>query len=515
MQFVQQYSKRFNNFNEDVIFGIREEDKIITYLDEAWKEAQRHIPNNLKYLGYRFDDSGSRFRELNVGKSKRGSKKSDDIKTKSIYETYARLAIFQFEITAKDQQTQTMKTIYVESHMYIPLYIDKYHFYIRGNKYSTPFQITDAITYTNRSNMVVLKTMTRAIKMAKERRATPISDIFGNKYNVQVFYIYMSSKKISFVLYYFAHFGFNTTFEYFGADKYCKFHKTAPLEEDSERIYFKFGMIFISVDRATFEANPLLRQFIASVLDVQKRNMDVELIENTTRWKMVLGSKISENNALVKGEGLLRTFIVSLDHRTIQNIKNLIGGDSKESTFAVVRYIFLNFANLAAKTNSLANKRIRLSEYLVNPVIQSIYKKLYRYLSTTKKNQDIDRCMDIIKIPSGLIIGAVSGKNSGELALDIAKYSASCNDNALLNVGLSYTTSGPGSASSKSGSMVSASQRAMDTSHLGRLCISTSSNSSPGLSGSLSPMTDIDLKTLTFTPVECLVSKKPKKKKRN
>jgi hypothetical protein len=508
LQWARQYSKKFNKFNEDVILGIREQDKMITYLDETWKEVQRHIPQNLKYLGYRFDDSGNRFRELNVGKEKKKVVKSDIIKTMSINDTYARLAIFQFEISVEDQQTNEMKTVYVESQIYIPLYVDKYHFYIRGNKYSTPFQITDAITYTNRANMVVLKTMTRAIKMAKEKRPTPIQDIFGNKYIVQIFYIYMSSKKVPFVLYYFAYFGFNTTFEYFGADKFCKFHSTAPLEDEDERIYFKFGMIYISVDRNAFNNNPLLRQFIASVLEVQKKHMGIEEIESTTRWKFILGSTISENNALSKGEGLLRTFIVSLDHRTIINIKKLIGGGPKESTFAVVRYIFLNFGTLSARTNSLANKRIRLSEYLINPVIQSIYRKLYRFLSTTKKNQDIDRCLDIIKIPSGLIIGAVSGKNKGELALDIAKYSSSCNDNTLLNVGLSYTTSGPGSASSKSGSMVSSVQRALDTSYLGRLCISTSTNSSPGLSGTLSPMTDINMETLTFIPIEEMVKLK-------
>ena len=50
-----------------------------------------------------------------------------------------------------------MKKVYVECPLYIPLYVDNYHFYIKGNKYSAPYQIIDAITYTNRENMKVLK----------------------------------------------------------------------------------------------------------------------------------------------------------------------------------------------------------------------------------------------------------------------------------------------------------------------------------------------------------------------
>lgn len=500
-EFVSNYSKRFNKFNEDVILKIRENDDMVKYLHAVWKEVEKHSPQNIKYLGYKYDDSGNRFRELNVGQDKKLAKKTNDIKTMSIYDTYARLVVFMFEISVNDPQTDKMITVYSECSIYIPLYIDKFHFYIRGSHWNVPLQITDAITYTNRDSMVVFKTTTRAIKMAKEKKAAPLQDIFGNKYITKIFYIYMSSKRVPFVLYYFAEFGFKTTFEYFGADKFVKFYKDAPLEEDPNWIYFKFGLIYIAVMKDQFNLNVLLREFIASVLEVQKKHLGVEEIENATRWKMILGSTISENNALEKGKGLLRTFKVSLDDQTVENIRKLIGGDPKKTTFAVVRYMFLNFSNLSAKTNSLANKRLRLAEYLINPVIQSIYKKLYRFLSTPKKNQDLNRCLDIIKIPQGIILGAISGKSKGELALSISKYSSSCNDNTLLNVGLSYTTAGPGSAASRSGSMMSASQRGLDTSYLGRLDISTSSNSSPGVSSILTPMTKINLDTLTFKSV--------------
>jgi hypothetical protein len=500
LQWTAQYSKQFDNFSDDVISGIRKNDEMIKYINDMFSEIQRHIPQNLKYLGYRYDDTGNRFRELNVGKEKkRKVRKADEVKTMSIYDTYARLAIFQFQVSIKNQQTGELETRYAECPLYIPLYVDNYHFFIRGNRYSAPFQITDSITYTNRANMVVLKTMTRAIKLAREKKNSPILDAHGNKYVSQLFYVYISSKKVPFLLYYFAHFGFVETFKYFGVDQWCAFFDDAPPLPDESFIFFKFGLIYIRVDRHAFESNYLFRQFISTALELQKRYMDSDSITNTTRWKMILGATISEANALTKGEALLKTFRISLDHQTIQNIANLIGGSPKITTHAVVRWMFIKFSNLSSKTNSLLNKRIRLSEWLIDPLLKEVYKKLYRFMGTPEKNKDMDRLMDIIKTPSGLIVGAICGKNRRSLSLNIAKYSSGVNDNALLNVALKATFGGPGTPTEKSGSMTSVVYRQFDPSFMSRLCVTTSSNSEPGLSSNLCPMTLIDMDTLTFS----------------
>jgi hypothetical protein len=497
LQWVNHYSEKFDTFNDKAIKDIRKNDEILLFIDACYKEISRNVPSNISYLGYRFDDNANRFRELNTGSDKHKTKK-ETAKTMNIYDTYARLAIYMFKITVTDQQTNELISRYVEIPIYIPLYIDDYHFYIKGSLYAIPFQITDSITFSNRTNLVILKTMTRAIKMNKEKKVSPIADVHGNKYISYVYYIYLLKKKIPFLLFYFAYFGFNNTFRYFGADKYCRFFDSAPLEPEEATVYFKFGQIFIGVDRKEFENNYLLRQFVSTVLELQKRGLNREAIESTTRWKIILGSTISEINPLVKGEGLLRTFVISLDYKTIENIKNIIGGPPKETTFAMIRYIFLNFSTLSSKSNSLLNKRIRLSEWVCDPFIRETYKKLYRFISTPEKNKDLNRCIDIIKIPSGFILGAICGKNKRSLSLNIAKYSSSVNDNSLLNVALKVTSAGPGSPFSKSGSMVSVNYRKFDTSYLGKICITTSSNSEPGISSVMTPFCRIDEKSLTF-----------------
>jgi hypothetical protein len=500
LEFVARYSRQFNNFNDELIRGIRQKERMELMIDDIYKEICKFVPKNIKYLGFRADDRKHSFNTVNEGEDKK-KRRSGNERIINIYPTYARLYIYMFKISVLNQQTEEMDSLYLEVPIYIPLYYDDYHFMIRGNLYSTPLQITDSIFYTNRSNIVVLKNMARAIKCTREKRNTLLSDIYGNKFSVQTFNVYLSKVKIPFLLYYFAYFGFVNTFMYFGADQFCKFHDTIPLEEDKTNYYFKFGQIYISVDREAFNTKYLLRQFLATTLEVGKKNMDIEEITSTDRWKSILGSYISDNNVYQKGIDLLKTFIVSLDHRNIQLMKMLLPNpdkDPKKSMFAVIRYIFVNFGTLSTKTNSLLNKRIRLSEYLVNPIIQSIYKKLHRFLSTPKKNQDLQRCGDIIKVPASILINAVSGKAKDDLAIDIVKFSSNCNDNSLLNAALSYTNNGPGSPGSKSGGLGGSSQKGIDLSHVGRLDINCSSNSSPGSAGSLCPTCKININTLTF-----------------
>ena len=468
---------------------------MVKYIDETWREIQRHIPHNMKYKGYHYDDTGRRFRELNAGKDKSGQNR----KTMSIYDTSARLCVFEFELSNINQQTGMMEKVYVECPLYIPLYVDNYHFYIKGNKYSAPYQIIDAITYTNRENMIVLKTKTRAIKLAKEKKPNGTADAYGNRYVSNVFYLYMTKKKVPFLLYYFAHFGFFNTFRYFGADKYCKFIDSLPETPDEKFIYFKFGQIYIVVDKEAFDKYYNLRNFIFTVLECQKRGLDKEAIEDVVRWKIILGSSISENNPLDKGKGLVKTFIISLDYRTISNIENLVGGSPKENMFAVVRWMFLKFSTLSSKSSNLLNKRIRISEWIIDPFLKETFRKLYRYLATTEKSRDMNRLIDIVKCPESLILGAICGKNRAGLTLNIAKYDAGVNDNALLKVALRYTINGPGSPGSSGGSLTSTQFRIFDPSYVGRVDIYQSSNSDPGVSGCLTPTCKVDMKNLVFS----------------
>src|SRR5699024_11233052 len=77
-----------------------------------------------------------------------------------------------------------------------------------------------------------------------------------------------------------------------------------------------------------------------------------------------------------------------LDNRT-KNISRLEPED-KESTYHVVKYIFKNFDNLNLLDNTdLANKRLRVLEYLTYPLNRKNSDTSYRMINFTDKKRTI------------------------------------------------------------------------------------------------------------------------------
>lgn len=494
LEFVSMYSRQFDHVNRDIVKGIREKDDMASAIEETCLELSRTIPDNIKYLGYTFDDSGRVMREINKTK---GKDKKEVKSSVSVDQTFARLAVYKFKLKF-DGETRI-----VEMPIYIPLFIDGYHYLIRGNKYSAPYQITDAVTYTNKEDMVVIKFMTRAIKMSREK--CNLSDVHGGVHQAHQFYLHLTSKKVPFLLYYFAHFGFMRTHTYFGVEKLIGFREDYPIEPEEDKIFFKFGTLYMWVNREHFDISYIFRQYVATVLALGKKGINQETVQRVTYWKTILGASISETKTLEKGQGLLSTFIVALDHRTMETIDKLVGhkGFKRESMFSVVRWLFLNYSEAVAKSSSLENKRIRLSEYQVTPLIRILYHKLYRFMNTSAKTRDMRRLTDIFKVSPSIIINAIIGKTrSKNGSLNIAKFSSYTNDFALINVGLKYTSAGPGSPMENSGKMVGDKYRRFDVSNVGRTCLITTSNSDPGISGVLVPSAQIDLDTMTFKPIQ-------------
>ena len=495
IEFVSLYSNQYNTLNEDVIKNIRLKDNMIEKLEETCKEIERNLGSFVEYLGYSYDDSKHRFKELAQNKKKGLTKsgKNDDTPYININPSYTRMVVFKFRIDYDGKQIVNMP-------IYIPLFIDDYHYYIRGNKYAVPYQLTDAITYLGKDDSVVLKTMNRAIKISREK--VVLNDVHGDMYQSHNFYVHINNKKISMLIYHFSYFGFMRTLQYFGADNYIKLYKDSPIEPDESQIFFKYGKVFLGVSREDFETNILLRQFVATILLTGRKNLDEKMIQKTLHWKTILGSVVSDKKATEKGSSLLWTFIIALDQRTSDNIMRIVGGSEKTTSFAVLRWMFMRYSTLSNKNTSLGNKRLRLSEYLVTPFIRDIYSKLYRFLNTPINMRDKKRLLDVFKVPSTIILNAIIGKiKNKRQALNIAKYSSHVNDLALLNVALKYTSSGPGTPIEKSGKRAGNMFRQFDPTYVGNICITTTSAGDPGIASLLSPFAEVDKDTLIFKSI--------------
>jgi hypothetical protein len=495
--FLSKYSNQFDKINEDIVRNIRLNDNMVEKIEEICIELTKSLQKHVKYLGCDFDDSKNRFREANTSKKKDSKTgKFENVQYINVNQTFSRMAVFHFNVKYMNPKTKQVTITNVDMPIYIPQFIDDYHYYIRGNKYSAPYQLTDAITYLGRNDSVILKTLSRAIKLSREAKI--IKDVHGLDYKTHAFYIHVSNKKIPFLIYHFAYYGFFTTLKYFGVEKIIKIYSECPIEPDNDTIYFKYGKVFLGVARFAFNTMYELRQFVASILQLQRKLLDISYIRDAYYWRMILGAYISINKPYDQGIELLITFRNSLDARTIENIKNIIGGPPRDTSFAVVRWMFKNYSSLSNKNMSLQNKRLRYTEYIVSPLIRDLQNKLYRFLKTNPGMRDMKRLLDIFKSSPSIIVNAIIGKtNNKNQVLSIAKYSNQVNDMAIFTA-LKYTRAGPGTAIEKIGKRAGITYRLMDTTYAGNVDLITTSNGSVGISGVLTPYAKVDTETLGF-----------------
>lgn len=491
MQLVSNFSaKNDHKFNDDLLIKFRQNDDMVTYVDVACKAIAQLIPEMIQYKGYHTIDNRQRMLDRDKEEAEAGDSKKE-IRI-NIADTYAKEVAFDFVCTFQGQ------TVSQSFSLWIPMLIDNSHYYIRGNKYSCPIQIIDAITFTKK-NLLVLKTITRAVKF--EREKCVITDIYGNKYNTNRLMVYATKKSVPLVLYYFATFGFFKTIEYFGA---CDFDENGNVTNYWIHIYsgdlsnapeneyvFKFGSCYLGVDKEKFNVNSVLRMFVSTILATNRRSIDPDYIRNPVRWIMMLGEVISVPKALEKGMALLKTFETVYDFYTASIVNELVPGRPRNNSFEIFRWIFVEYVKLCSKDEGLQNKRVRLSEYLISPFIKNLTEKIYRFINTPEKNKTMKALLDVFKIKPSLILNAIIGKISPQITgLNIAKYSAESNDCALVNTLMTMTTSGPGSASSKT-KRVGISHRQCPVDYIGAIdIIGGTSPNSPGLSRLFTPCCD-------------------------
>ena len=158
-ELLSYYSNCHRDMNEEVIKGIRLKDNMVEKIEEICIELAKSLSEHVTYEGCDFDDSKNRFRESNQSKKKNSKTgKFENVQYINVNYTYSRMAVFHFKVDYRDPRTNERTVTKVDMPIYIPQFVDDYHYYIRGNKYSAPYQLIDSITYWGRDDSVILKT---------------------------------------------------------------------------------------------------------------------------------------------------------------------------------------------------------------------------------------------------------------------------------------------------------------------------------------------------------------------
>jgi len=277
--------------------------------------------------------------------------------------------------------------------------------------------------------------------------------------------------------------------QFFGTD--LKFSDDLlPLKEDGRTIFHvksegrsNENGVYISIKSEDLLTDNMNKSLLGCLLDIkiERKKRLVYSYDNLISpwfWVDKMSVFFTKNTDASKKMDKMKTMLISLERlidkstRKTLNIKD----EDKADTLSVIRYIIRNFEALSQSDNQdLANKRLRLYEYMFYPLRKYFSDHIYTVLnSATRSKAVLDRMFSNL---SPMYIIKQTVKN------ELLRYYNAPNEINLYTCLLRYTFRGPQSLNKT----VSVSQRDLHPSYAGRLSLIASSASDPGLSGNLSP----------------------------
>ena len=474
MSRLQNIVKERETFNEDVI-NFRGRENIEEMIGNICKGLE--VINGIEFISCKVDYFNHLYEDKKTNDQMSPSEKEKIEKltklskgvNKSTKTVYPLVSISQsrlMSVKIKMRYTDDKQTLEEDYEFYYPELIDNQYFYLSGNKFFPVFQLADAEYYRTGSGSIVLKTtfMPIAIRGIKNKM-TDLDlrlDIDARLLELSLF-----KKKINIFLYYFSKFGVTETIKFFGMEDKITvlFEQESKIEKDLDiHYYFKLNNnITLLVDKEWFDNgivvnSSLVYTFISAF---KKRHIDEASYYETEYWKRQLGKNFTTNSSktLEKSESIILSLERLLDNITRNNLRN--DSSEKETVYHIIRTMMLQFENIIRIDNyDLANKRIRVSEYLLFPFIIKLSDSAYRMLGTTKpsvgKLRQIFSSMD-----QDYLI-----KNMNNI--DLLRYSNAVNTIDLFTRILKGSKSGPQSQNKDNGSP-NVGIRGIDNSYIGRI----------------------------------------------
>ena len=411
-------SENPEKFNDDLI-NYKSKENILDFLDSACKGLE--VIPNIKYLGSEIEPI------RNIYKNTKAEKEIE------IETSILQKIVMKFHITKGEDEKV------VETEMYFPVLIDNQFFIINSNRYTPIYQLVDSGTYRTKK-FLTLKTLIMPIMI--EDKPIEIEDVNGEKFKTKLLNLNLFKGKVNIFNYYFARFGVKETMKYFELDKYMDIVNLAEGEEfNDEVINFQVSnsVGFNVLPEFIQDKNNII--LLATFLDNFNSRIKMDKVDEQDYWVKKLGSFFTKNNSAQgeKGANIMVSFERLLDTITQQILR--IPEEDKTDVYAIVRWMCKNFINLSKLDNmDLANKRLRLYEYLIYPILLKFSKGTYRLLN--KKNPSLKEIESIFNIPKGYLISSLV-KN------ETIRYVNAVNSYDLFTVALKATQGGRMCASLK------------------------------------------------------------------
>lgn len=368
----------------------------------------------------------------------------------------------------------------LDVYIVIPKIVEKYYFRINGNVFSAMYQIVDASTYnnstassSNKKACVTLKTMFSPIRVFRENTELKTINKVPVKcahYTCQVF-----SKTFSLVKYLLGNFGLNGTMKFLGingvidvSDNYI---------DDLNNFYiFEKNHVYITVPKYVFDREEVVQTLTKVIYDSIGKDTTANDIRTHEFWLMKLGEEF-KSNTIEKGLSILDSLESIYDISTHNGIH--LPEEKKADIYCILRWMMGDFISLKNKSNlDISTKSIRYSGYIASLYSMKLYKGICR-IADGGKRSNLDSIKKAICIHPNYLMSAIS-------RCTLVTYRNMVNDlDALTEI--KFTYKGISGIGEKANSVPEI-YRTLDISHLGRLDPDSSSNSDPGVTGSVCPL---------------------------
>ena len=499
-ELIHNFNKKYRDQFNRSLFKRQDED-IINAIKYIIYSVERQSIFTIKVLNFEvitnYDDVNHILWEyedsiINKGKSPDKSKKSYGKKKQ----------INQFEyINLNDSELNLIKIVYyiaitekkrgfvedtITAYIAVPRIVDDFYFKLNGNIYSAMYQIVDASTYNNsasknsKKQSITFKSVFTPIRVY--RYLLELKDIDGNSVPCNYFVINVFKKSVLLMKYMLAKFGYYNTLHFLHLPLDIFIARECSCIDKEQNYIFPIRDFYIVCPKVIYDNSQIAQSFVYTIHTVLNFMKDAEWcdIYKNDIYIKTLGVDFTTSKGAediyYKGLSLLESLEFNYDDLTKADLK--LSDEDKADIYRVLRWMVYEFNALRLKDNlDISTKKVRYAEYIASLYAVRLTNGIYR-ISDQGSNATLDTIKKALLIPPMYLVNAI-------IKCELVNYKNCVNDLDSI-IALKYTFKGIAGIGEKSNA-ISDAYRSIHPSHLGRVDIDSSSNSDPGVSGTICP----------------------------
>ncbi|WP_368880284.1 hypothetical protein [Proteus mirabilis] len=401
----------------------------------------------------------------------------------------------KFELTSEAENER--QTVWLN--LFFPKIVNKYFFQLKGSTYNAVYQITDRNFYPDVSHNNISAVYLKSLLMPLGVHAMPREEIeyfnadknekenmHGYEFVLDFFRRKQTNTYKNMMYFFFVKFGIQGTIDklFNGANgNYIEFVESESKEPETydkgwnyirirDGLYLRFKNLN---NTDSLEYRYLVSTFFFAFKNIRKNSA----IDDADYWKKKILT--SPTAKLDKADKAIYSLERVLDDRTKKNLlPELKDPELCEDVYGVIKWITYNFHSylLSIDMVDLENRRLRLYEYMLYPLLRKLSDASYRILNSRRVT--IKRLINVFSnigpeyIVRNLLTNELFRYSNASSSMDFfqsLKFSA-CGPQAI----------GSGKATIKF--------KTVHPSYVGTIGLNTASATDPGLTGTICPMTD-------------------------